>query len=118
MATRIVSFAVVEVARPRVGEVKPAAVTAELVFDLSAFRRGDVRAEWDELKEHDVVFLLTVQPPDEKERAELEASGETGIAATAGLRWACLQRRHSIATLVFNASRPNNNPQLACSLHV
>ena len=27
--------------------------------------RGDVRGEWDETKQHDVLFLLTVQPPDQ-----------------------------------------------------
>lgn len=91
MATRVVSFVVVEIARPRVGEVKPASVTAELVIDLAEFRRGDVRSEWDELKEHDVLFLLTVQPPAAKELAALAEAGETGIAATAGLKCApCL----------------------------
>ena len=27
--------------------------------------RGDVRSEWDETKQHDVLFLLTIQPPDQ-----------------------------------------------------
>lgn len=26
--------------------------------------RPDIRAEWDELKQHDVLFLLTIRPPD------------------------------------------------------
>ena len=26
--------------------------------------RGEVRAEWDEIKQHDVLFLLTIRPPD------------------------------------------------------
>lgn len=88
MAARIVSFVVVEIARPRVGEVKPASVTAELVIDLADFRRGDVRSEWDELKEHDVLFLLTVQPPSAAELQALADAGETGIAATGGLKCA------------------------------
>jgi intron-binding protein aquarius len=58
MAIEIASFTVIEVARPAVGELKPAAVTAELTFDLAGVRRGDVRGEWDELKEHDVVRAL------------------------------------------------------------
>jgi len=37
--------------------------------------RGDVRGEWDELKQHDVVFLLTVQPPDQATLAMLRADG-------------------------------------------
>jgi intron-binding protein aquarius len=83
MAIQISSFNVIEVARAAVGESKPAAVTAELTYDLSAFRRGDVKDEWDELKEHDVVFLLSIRPPNDCERAGMS---ETGIAATAGLR--------------------------------
>ena len=85
MALPIASFAIVDVARPAVGDLKPASVTAELTFDLSGYRRHDVREEWDELKEHDVVFLLSLQPPDAAQRAALEAAGEEGIAATAGL---------------------------------
>lgn len=89
MAIKIESFVVVEVARPRVGEVKPAAVTAELVIDLAQFRRNDVRDEWDELKEHDVLFLLTVQPPSAKEAAQAMASGgEDAISRAAGLQCA------------------------------
>lgn len=84
MATRVASFTIVEVARPAVGDTKPASVTAELTYDLAGFRRFDVRDEWDELKEHDVVFLLSVQPPSEEEHA---AMAEEGIAATAGLRY-------------------------------
>ena len=87
MAIKIESFVVVEVARPRVGEIKPAAVTAELVIDLAQFKRNDVRDEWDELKEHDVLFLLTVQPPSAKEAADAMASGgEDAIARAAGLQ--------------------------------
>ena len=37
--------------------------------------RGDVRGEWDELKQHDVVFLVTVRPPDEVALAGLRDSG-------------------------------------------
>lgn len=89
MAAPIVSFVVVEVARPRVGEVKPAAVTAELVIDLAAYKRYDVRGEWDELKEHDVLFLLSVQPPSAPEAAAaLQKGGEGALAAAAGLRCA------------------------------
>jgi Intron-binding protein aquarius N-terminus len=87
MAIKIESFVVVEVARPRVGEIKPAAVTAELVIDLAQFKRNDIREEWDELKEHDVLFLLTVQPPSAKEAAAAMASGgEDAIARAAGLQ--------------------------------
>jgi intron-binding protein aquarius len=88
MAMKIESFVVVEVARPRVGEVKPSSVTAELVIDLAQFKRFDVRDEWDELKEHDVLFLLTVEPPSAEEASAAMASGgEDAIARAAGLQY-------------------------------
>ncbi len=42
---------------PKVGELRPAAVTAEIIIDTRGLR-GDVRSEWDELKQHDVMFLI------------------------------------------------------------
>ena len=38
--------------------------------------RGDVRSEWDETKQHDVLFLLTVQPPDQVALGALRDRGE------------------------------------------
>ena len=42
----------------------------------SAGLRGDVRSEWDETKQHDVVFLLTVQPPDQVALGAMRDRGE------------------------------------------
>lgn len=50
---------ITEVRTPAVGDAKPSAVTADLVVDTRPLR-GDVRAEWDDVKQHDVLFLLTV----------------------------------------------------------
>lgn len=36
---------------------------AEVTINLSNLR-PDIRSEWDELKQHDVLFLLTIRPPD------------------------------------------------------
>lgn len=48
--------------------------------------RGDVRGEWDELKQHDVVFLVTVRPPDAVRLAEVRAQSiELSPADTYGL---------------------------------
>lgn len=55
------SFTIVEVRKPNVGDTKPAGVTAEVKFDLSVLR-STVRDEWDELKQHDVIFLLGFSP--------------------------------------------------------
>ena len=35
--------------------------------------RGEVRAEWDDVKQHDVLFLLTIRPPDAGQLAEMRA---------------------------------------------
>ena len=49
--------------------------------------RGDVRSEWDELKQHDVMFLLRVAPPDEIAIADVRAAGrEPTPADIYGLR--------------------------------
>lgn len=39
-----------QVRKPAVGELKPAAVTADIMINLKALR-GDVRQEWDQLKQ-------------------------------------------------------------------
>jgi intron-binding protein aquarius len=62
MAIPPMSFAIVDVRKPNVGETKPAAVTAEIKYDLASLRPA-IRAEWDELRQHDILFLLAVQPP-------------------------------------------------------
>ncbi|CAL8471736.1 g11278 [Coccomyxa elongata] len=74
MALPLQAFNVVEVRKPCVGENKPAAVTADITLDTSRLR-GDVRGEWDEMKQHDVVFLLTVRPPDQAALQLLRADG-------------------------------------------
>ena len=35
-----------------------------------------MRSEWDETKQHDVLFLLTVQPPDQVALAAIRGRGE------------------------------------------
>lgn len=78
MATPIVSFTITEVRKPNVGEVKPAAVTAELVLDTRAMRL-DTKRDWDTLKQHDVLFLLGVQPPSDKATAVMR-DGDAAVS--------------------------------------
>jgi intron-binding protein aquarius len=54
------ALAVTEVKAARVGENKPASVRCEVRVNLGALR-GPAREEWDELKQHDVVFLLRAE---------------------------------------------------------
>ncbi|KAH9288167.1 hypothetical protein KI387_032284 [Taxus chinensis] len=61
MAVPIKEFKITEVKQPNIGEVKPASVTAEVTYIISKYSHN-MRSEWDGLKEHDVLFLLSVRP--------------------------------------------------------
>ncbi|KAL5463485.1 hypothetical protein EMCRGX_G032381 [Ephydatia muelleri] len=59
MALPITTFAVIEVGRPNVGENRPSRVRADVSVNL---RVGDsVKHEWENLRKHDVCFLMTVR---------------------------------------------------------
>lgn len=60
MALPIVTFAVVEVAKPNIGEKSPSRVRADVAVNLSV--RKEVKNEWENLRRHDVCFLITVRP--------------------------------------------------------
>lgn len=69
MAVPIKEFKIAEVKQPNIGEVKPASVTAEVTFSISSYK-SQIRSEWNALKEHDVLFLLSIQPSFEPLSAE------------------------------------------------
>ncbi|XP_066993686.1 RNA helicase aquarius isoform X2 [Anabrus simplex] len=60
MAQPIINFAVVEVAKPNIGEKRPSRVRADVSINLSV--RPEIKAEWENLRKHDVCFLITVRP--------------------------------------------------------
>lgn len=60
MAVPLNAFKITEVKAPHIGEKKPSAVTAEVHYTVESFP-FNIRAEWDELRQHDVVFLLTIR---------------------------------------------------------
>ncbi|XP_072340560.1 RNA helicase aquarius isoform X1 [Scyliorhinus torazame] len=60
MAQPIVTFSIVEVAKPNIGENWPARVRADVTINLNV--RYQIRAEWEALRKHDVCFLITVRP--------------------------------------------------------
>ncbi|XP_045502358.1 RNA helicase aquarius [Colias croceus] len=60
MAHPIQSFAVVEVAKPNIGEKAPSRVRADVTVTLSV--RREIKHEWENLRKHDVCFLVTVRP--------------------------------------------------------
>ncbi|KAG1657217.1 RNA helicase aquarius [Nymphon striatum] len=59
MAQPIVSFTVVEVGKPNIGEKQPSRVRADVVVNLNV--PGKVKSEWEALRKHDVCFLITVK---------------------------------------------------------
>ncbi|GLU16311.1 hypothetical protein SLE2022_327500 [Rubroshorea leprosula] len=69
MAVPIREFKITEVKQPNIGEVKPAYVTAAITYSISSYR-ARIRSEWDALKEHDVLFLLSIRPSFEPLSAE------------------------------------------------
>ncbi|KAL3814759.1 hypothetical protein ACJIZ3_016027 [Penstemon smallii] len=69
MAVPFKEFKIREVKQPNIGEVKPSLVTAEVNFSISSYK-AQVRSEWNALKEHDVLFLLSVRPSFEPLSAE------------------------------------------------
>jgi intron-binding protein aquarius len=62
MATPIEGCRVTEVKKPEIGEIKPAEVRAEISFNVSQYS-GHIKKEWDEFREHDIVFLVTIASP-------------------------------------------------------
>lgn len=62
MAQPIVTFAVVEVAKPNIGEKRPSRVRADVTVNLNV--RPEIKNEWENLRKHDVCFLISVKPPN------------------------------------------------------
>ncbi|XP_027360461.1 RNA helicase aquarius isoform X2 [Abrus precatorius] len=71
MGVPIKEFKITEVKQPNIGEVKPSSVTAKVTYSISSYR-AQIRSEWDALKEHDVLFLLSIRPSFEPLSAEEE----------------------------------------------
>lgn len=62
MALPISSCAVDEVSSPIIGEQVPRCVKCSVNIDLKSCS-GSLRDEWESLKEHDIVFLVTIEKP-------------------------------------------------------
>ncbi|KAI7904933.1 P-loop containing nucleoside triphosphate hydrolase protein [Cokeromyces recurvatus] len=71
MAVPISSFGVIDIGEANLGENKPSRVRADITYDISQFS-SNIRFEWDALRKHDVLFLLTIEAL-EKSSDPLEA---------------------------------------------
>ncbi|RVD85226.1 uncharacterized protein DFL_003553 [Arthrobotrys flagrans] len=60
MAAQINRVAILEEAPPKVGEILPAHIRAEVLLDFSAANE-DTKREWETLRPDDVVFLLSIR---------------------------------------------------------
>ena len=60
MALPVQTFSVVEVAKPNIGESCPSQVRADVAITVNIPKQN--RQEWENLRKHDVCFLLCVQP--------------------------------------------------------
>ncbi|KAH7528063.1 hypothetical protein FEM48_Zijuj05G0031900 [Ziziphus jujuba var. spinosa] len=83
MAVPIKEFKITEVKQPNIGEVKPASVTAEVTFSISSYK-AQIRSEWNALKEHDVLFLLSIQPTFEP--LSVEEAAKASVPQRLGLQ--------------------------------
>ncbi|KIX06734.1 uncharacterized protein Z518_04710 [Rhinocladiella mackenziei CBS 650.93] len=63
MALPITEPAIIEVGPTKVGHLQPSFVRAEVILDVNRFT-DSIRREWDSLKPHDIVFLLSVKVVD------------------------------------------------------
>lgn len=45
-----------------IGEKRPSRVRADITVNLAV--RPEIKAEWENLRKHDVCFLITVHPPN------------------------------------------------------
>jgi len=61
MATQVSEFSIVSVGKPELGGVTPSFVKADVSFSLARFNEG-IQREWDALRPHDVLFLVSLQP--------------------------------------------------------
>ncbi|XP_050542377.1 RNA helicase aquarius [Daktulosphaira vitifoliae] len=59
MSLPIDNFLIVEVAKPNLGDLQPSRVRADVSITLNVKR--DVQEEWENIRKHDVCFLITVK---------------------------------------------------------
>ncbi|KAJ3021256.1 hypothetical protein HKX48_008885 [Thoreauomyces humboldtii] len=84
MGCPIDHFRVGEVGTPKLGERKPSFVKADLSINVSRYT-DSVRREWESLRPHDVLFLVTIQAePQTSGLKALESQEQKAAAATQG----------------------------------
>ncbi|KAF4628114.1 hypothetical protein G7Y89_g10039 [Cudoniella acicularis] len=85
MALPITKPAIMEVVPALVGDDKPSAIRAEITLDVSRLS-DNIRREWENFRQDDVVFLLAVQAPDDS-RAVTNGGATPSDAQRIGLKY-------------------------------
>ncbi|KAG9303733.1 hypothetical protein G9A89_018630 [Geosiphon pyriformis] len=86
MAVEVDRFSIVEVSKPNLGEEHPSLVKADVTFNLGRYTES-IRNEWDSLKQHDVLFLMTIEADEqtaEKYRDDLPFRQHFGLKYVRG----------------------------------
>ena len=77
MALPLREARLVRVAQPALGDTKPSEVICELSVTLDKCPQQTWRAEWENIRRHDILYAVTVQPGDTiAEEEEKEENGE------------------------------------------
>ena len=79
MAHPLTKFAIAEVRNPKVGENHPSTVLADITIDVRGMRQ-EVKQEWDQLKQHDVLFVLALSPTDDLREKRIDWKGPVDVA--------------------------------------
>ena len=69
------SCKILSVDEPNLGDAKPSQVKAEIIYSLHHFK-GDMRSEWEAVRQRDVIFLMTMTDPDAKKQ-QADSSKQT-----------------------------------------
>jgi intron-binding protein aquarius len=85
MAVPLSEFMITSVSKPKLGEIKPSKVTAEVTVKLSPFN-GETRRDWENLREHDVLFMLRIDASRDVEQDLMEENSLKLVDSSSGYR--------------------------------
>ncbi|KAF9951183.1 hypothetical protein BGZ70_001099 [Mortierella alpina] len=64
VAAPVSYFKIVEQAKPNLGEDRLSSITADVTFNVRKYTDA-IQAEWEAIREHDILFLLTIEAHDD-----------------------------------------------------
>ncbi|KAF9094292.1 hypothetical protein BGX23_002306 [Mortierella sp. AD031] len=99
MAAPVSYFKMVDVAKPNLGEDKPSLITADVTFNVRKYTEA-IQAEWEAIREHDILFLLTVEAQEDSYE---QWDGKTSFRKHYGLK-------HVRGCQVVSVIGPNGKP--------